>query len=114
MGGRAAWGGGKARALPPPPAALPSLPPRHTGAPPPPIPPSLPLRPTPTPTPPATRPAPLPPPHPPLQHVDLLWLGLELHLQIRAGLVHQVDCLVWEEAIGDVAVCGGGGGVGGG
>src|SRR5579875_1202530 len=36
--------------------------------------------------------------------IDLLRLRLRLHAQPRGGLVHQVDRLVGEEAVGDAAV----------
>ena len=36
--------------------------------------------------------------------VELLGLGVDLHLQARGGLVYQVDGLVGQEAVGDVAV----------
>jgi hypothetical protein len=36
--------------------------------------------------------------------VQFLRLGIHLHAQPRGGLVHQVDRLVGQEAVGDVAV----------
>ena len=39
-----------------------------------------------------------------VQRVQLLGLAIDLHLQPRRRLVHQVDGLVGEEAVGDVAV----------
>ena len=42
--------------------------------------------------------------------VDRLGLGIDLHAQPRGGLVHQIDRLVRQKAIGDVAVRQGGGG----
>ena len=39
-----------------------------------------------------------------VDRVELLRLGIDLHLQPRRGLVHQVDRLVRQEAVGDVAV----------
>ena len=38
-----------------------------------------------------------------IELVDLLGLGGDLHLQPRRGFIHEVDGLVGEEAIGDVA-----------
>ena len=40
----------------------------------------------------------------PVQGVKLFGLGIHLHPQPRRGFVHQVDCLVGQEAVGDVAV----------
>ena len=42
--------------------------------------------------------------HPALELVHLLRLGVDLHLDARGGLVDQVDGLVRQEAIGDVAM----------
>ena len=39
-----------------------------------------------------------------IQRIQLLRLGIDLHLQPRRRLVHQVDGLVGQEAVGDVAV----------
>ena len=40
----------------------------------------------------------------PVELVERLGLGIDLHAQPRRGLVHQVDRLVGQEAVGDVAV----------
>ena len=40
----------------------------------------------------------------PVHRIQLFRLGIDLHLQPRRGLVHQVDRLVGQEAVGDVAV----------
>ena len=40
----------------------------------------------------------------PVHQIELFRLGIDLHLQPRRGLVHQVDGLVGQEAVGDVAV----------
>ena len=40
----------------------------------------------------------------PVEFVKLLGLGVDLHAQARTRLVHQVDGLVRQEAVGDVAV----------
>jgi hypothetical protein len=40
----------------------------------------------------------------PIQRIELFRLGIDLHLQPRSRLVHQVDGLVGEETVGDVAV----------
>ena len=42
--------------------------------------------------------------HDALELVDLLRGGVDLHAQARASLVHQVDGLIRQEAVGDVAV----------
>ena len=39
-----------------------------------------------------------------VEFVQLFRLGIDLHAQARARLVHQVDGLVGQEAVGDVAV----------
>ena len=39
-----------------------------------------------------------------VQLVDFLRLGIDLHAQPAAGLVHQIDGLVGQEAVGDIAV----------
>ncbi len=41
---------------------------------------------------------------PPVEILDLLGLGFDLHPDSARGLVHQVDRLVGQEAVGDVAV----------
>src|SRR2546429_485031 len=41
---------------------------------------------------------------PPLQHVDLLGHGVELDAQARRALIDEIDRLVGQEAVGDVAV----------
>ena len=46
---------------------------------------------------------------PAVEFVDLVGLGIDLHAQPRRGLVHQVDRLVGQEAVGDVAAGQGGG-----
>ena len=40
----------------------------------------------------------------PIHRIELFRLGIDLHLQPRRRLVHQVDGLVGQEAVGDVAV----------
>ena len=40
----------------------------------------------------------------PVHRIELFRLGIDLHLQPRRGFVHQVDRLVGQEAVGDVAV----------
>ena len=40
----------------------------------------------------------------PVHRIELFRLGIDLHLQPRRRLVHQVDRLVGQEAVGDVAV----------
>src|SRR6185369_2085141 len=40
----------------------------------------------------------------PVHQIELFGLGIDLHLQPRRSLVHQVDRLVGQEAVGDVAV----------
>ena len=39
-----------------------------------------------------------------VDRIELFGLGIDLHLQPRRGLVHQIDRLVWQEAVGNVAV----------
>ncbi len=46
----------------------------------------------------------------PIHRIEFFRLGIDLHLQPRRGLVHQVDGLVGQEAVGDVAVRQRGGG----
>ena len=41
---------------------------------------------------------------PPVEILDLLGLGFDLHADAARRLVHQVDRLVGQEAVGDVAV----------
>src|SRR5207247_109548 len=41
--------------------------------------------------------------HAPVRLVQLDRRGVDLHPQARRGLVHEVDCLVGQEAVGDVA-----------
>ena len=36
--------------------------------------------------------------------VELLWDGVALHAELGGSLVHKVDCLVGEEAVGDVTL----------
>ena len=38
-----------------------------------------------------------------IDFIDLLRFGGDLHLQSRGGFIHQVDGLVWQKAVGDVA-----------
>ena len=40
----------------------------------------------------------------PVEFVQLLRLGIDLHAQAARGLVHEVDGLVRQETVGDVAV----------
>ena len=47
---------------------------------------------------------------PAVQRLDFLRLAIDLHAQAAGGLVHQVDGLVGQEALGDVAVTERGGG----
>ena len=39
-----------------------------------------------------------------VHQIELFRLGIDLHLQPRRGLIHQIDGFVGQEAVGDVAV----------
>ena len=43
-----------------------------------------------------------------VERLDFLGLGFDFHAEARGGLVHQVDCLVRQETVGNVAVRKGG------
>ena len=40
----------------------------------------------------------------PVELIDFLWLGVDLHAQTAGCLINEVDGLIGKESIGDVAV----------